>query len=86
MMQSDLQPTLAQKHTNTHIQKHTIPINLSDNLYWALLERKKGMRKSIGHPEIAGVPSHVVTTRAALLSCRERKWKEMEGNAREDVG
>lgn len=48
MMQSDLQPTLAQKHTNTHLQTHTIPINLLDNLYWALLERKKRMRKSIG--------------------------------------
>lgn len=41
-LQTDLQLTLAQQHTNTHVQTHAIPINLSDNLYWALLERKKG--------------------------------------------
>lgn len=42
MMQSDLHPAPAQKHTTTHVQTHNIPINLSYNLYWALLDRKKG--------------------------------------------
>lgn len=38
--------TPVQKHTNTH----TIPINLSDNLCWALLERGKKTDEKINRP------------------------------------
>lgn len=75
------------QHEHKGTQTHTIPINLSDNLYWALLERKKRMRKSIGQRPPWNSCCCTVTRRFHMCTAPildRGRWREIVGTTRKD--